>query len=67
MLEIAHRPIWWLILLFIPFVNIVVGIIIPLDIAKAFGKGAGFGLGLVFFPMIFYPILGFGKSQYSRL
>ena len=67
MLEIAHRPIWWLILLFIPFVNVVVGIIIPLDIAKAFGKGAGFGLGLAFLPMIFYPILGFGKSQYSRL
>ena len=67
MLEIARRPIWWLILLFIPIVGAIVSIIITIDIAKAFGKGAGFGLGLAFLPMIFYPILGFGKSQYSRL
>jgi len=67
MLEIARRPIWWLILLFIPIVGAIVSIIITIDIAKAFGKGAGFGLGLVFLPMIFYPVLGFGKSQYSRL
>ena len=64
MIEIAKRPIWWIILLFIPFVGAVVGIIIVLDIAKAFGKGVGFGLGLIFLPFIFYPILGFGDSKY---
>ena len=64
MIEIAKRPIWWIILLFIPLVGAVVGIIITLDIAKAFGKGVGFGLGLIFLPFIFYPILGFGDSKY---
>jgi Family of unknown function (DUF5684) len=66
MLEIAGRPIWWIILLFIPFANIVVSIIVSIDIAKAFGKGIGFGLGLAFFPFIFYPILGYGSSQYTE-
>ena len=33
-------------------------------LAKAFGKGAGFGVLMVFFPFICYPILGFGNAQY---
>lgn len=63
-LEITGRPIWWVLLMFIPFVNIVVGIIIALDMAKAFGKSPLFGVGLILLPMIFYPILGFGDAKY---
>lgn len=65
MIQIAKRPIWWILLLFIPIVHIIVGIIIIIDIAKAFGKGTGFVLGLLFLPFIFYPILGFGDSKYT--
>ena len=65
MLQIARKPIWWLILLFIPFIAPVIAILIPFSIASNFGKGAGFGLGLAFMPFIFYPILGFGDSQYQ--
>ena len=67
MLAIVRRPIWWLILLFIPVVGIFVAVVVIMDIAKDFGKGTGFGLGLLFLPFIFYPILGFGDSQYTRL
>src|SRR5947208_11116389 len=48
LLEIAGRPIWWIVLMLIPFVNFVVFIILGIDIAKAFGKGTGYGLGLAF-------------------
>lgn len=65
MLRIAGRPAWWLLLFLIPFVNIVIGIIVGIDIARNFGKGALFGLGLAFFSIIFYPILGFGSAQYQ--
>jgi hypothetical protein len=65
MLEIAERPIWWILLLLIPVVNIIVSIVVSIDIAKNFDKGAGFGLGLAFFGFIFYPILGFGSAQYK--
>ncbi len=64
MLQITGRPIWWLALFFIPIVNWVVAIIIPIDIAKSFGKDVLFGLGLAFFGFIFYPILGFGSATY---
>jgi hypothetical protein len=32
--------------------------------AKAFGKSGGFAAGLIFLGIIFFPILGFGSSQY---
>ena len=65
-LEIAGRPLWWIFLMFIPLVNTVVAIIILFDIAKAFGKGTGFGLGMLFLPFIFFPILAFDSSEYGE-
>jgi len=66
LLEIAGKPIWWIILMLIPLVQIVIFIIIGIEVAKKFGKGAGFGLGLAFLGFIFYPILGFGSAQYNE-
>lgn len=66
-LKIAGRPAWWIVLMLIPFVNVVVAIIASIDFAKAFGKGAGFGLGLAFLPFIFYPILAWGSTSYAPL
>jgi hypothetical protein len=64
LLEIAGKPIWWIILFFIPIVNFVIAIIVSIEVAKKFGKGTGFGLGLAFLGFIFYPILGFGDAKY---
>lgn len=65
LLEIAGKELWWIILLFIPLVNFVVLILVTIALAEKFGKGAGFGLGLAFLPMVFYPILGFGDARYQ--
>jgi hypothetical protein len=64
-LKIVGRPGWWLILLLIPFVNIVFGIIVIIDLSKSFGHGGGFALGLIFLGPIFHWILAFGDSQYK--
>jgi len=63
--KIAGKPGWWVLLMFIPFVNFIIGIFVALGVAANFGKGAGFGIGLVFLPFIFYPILGFGDASYG--
>ena len=63
--KIVGRPGWWVILMLIPFVNFIILIILSIDMAKSFGKGVGFGLGLVFLGIIFFPILGFGSAQYQ--
>ena len=66
MLKIAGRPGWWLLLCLIPIIGCVFFILASIDVAKAFGKGAGFGVGLALFSLIFYPILGFGSAVYGR-
>jgi hypothetical protein len=63
--KVAGRPGWWIILMFIPFVNFIIFAIVSIDVAKSFGKGVGFGVGLWLLGMIFYPILGFGDAQYQ--
>ncbi|GEM_PF-386615 len=64
LLEIAKRPLWWAVLFLIPMVNLAVAILVCMDVAKQFGKGPGFGLGLSLLGFIFFPILGFGSAQY---
>jgi len=63
--KIVGRPGWWVILLLIPFINFIIGIILCIDLAKSFGKGVGFGIGLILLGVIFFPILGFGSAQYQ--
>jgi Family of unknown function (DUF5684) len=64
LMKIVGRPGWWLILLFIPFVNLVIWIIVSVDLSKSFGHGVAFALGLIFLSFIFILILGFGPSRY---
>jgi len=65
MLQVAGRPVWWILLLLVPIVNIVILFIVMIDLAKNFGKGVGFGIGLALLTFIFLPILAFGDAQYQ--
>ena len=67
MIEMAGKPIWWVILLFIPLVNIVFSILIMIGLAKNFGRGTGTAVGLILLPMIFLLILGFGSAEYKPI
>lgn len=64
LLKIIGKPWWWLLLMFIPFVNLIIMIMISNELSKSFGHGIGFTLGLIFLSFIFYLILGFGSSKY---
>ena len=65
LISIAGRPVWWLLLFFIPIVNIIFAIIVSVDVAAKFGKSAGFGVGLALLPFIFFPLLAFTDAQFS--
>lgn len=65
LLKIVHRPLWWFLLFLVPFVNIVVGVIVLVDLAKAFGRGLGTALLLVFLTPIGFLLLGFGDDDYT--
>jgi len=57
MLQMAKRPIWWLILMFIPFVNIVISIIVLVDIMKALGKPSWWVV-LMMIPVVNFVVWG---------
>jgi hypothetical protein len=63
-LKIVGRPGIWLLLMFIPLVNIVIAIIVMVDLAKAFGKGGGFAVLLILLSVIGFPMLAFGSARY---
>jgi len=63
-LQISGKPVWWIALCFIPFVNVVVSVLCGFALARNFGRGKAFGLGLVVLPWIFFPVLAFGDDVY---
>ena len=47
LLDIAGKPVWWIILFLIPIVNFIFFILTYVGLADRFGKGGGFAVGLV--------------------
>lgn len=71
--EIVGKPGWWglyPLLGLIPFVggliSLVISVVFAVWLAKVFGKGALFAVfGLVLFPFVGIPMLGFGSAKYD--
>lgn len=64
LLKIVGREWWWILLMFIPFVNIVIWVIVMYDLSKSFGHGVGFTFGLILLGFVFLLILGFSEDRY---
>lgn len=47
-------------------ISMIFDIVMTVKLAKAFRKGGGFAVGMILLPVIFYPILGFGKAKFRR-
>jgi hypothetical protein len=58
MLNIARKPVWWILLLFVPFVNIVFAVIVWMAIAEARNKPGWWGI-LVLVPVANLIIPGY--------
>lgn len=67
--EIAGQPGWYALLIFIPFVGWAIAVILEivafLEIAKRFGKSAGFAIVLLLLIPIGWLMLGFGDAKYQ--
>jgi hypothetical protein len=68
--EVGDKPGWLGLLMFfsgyIPYVGPLAGLalsfVISIGVARAFGRGIGFGVGLTLVPIVFYPILAFARD-----
>ena len=58
LLSIADMPLWWLLLCFIPFVNIVAAAMIWMAVSRAMGKPSWLGL-LIFVPIVNLALFGY--------
>ena len=65
LLEIAGKPMWWILLFWVPILGIVLYILMLNGLSLSFGHGAGFTVGLVFLGLIFLYILAFDSSRYQ--
>jgi hypothetical protein len=66
LMKIAGRPAWWLLLCFLPLINIVIFFLVAMDLAKAFGKSSVFGVVMLFLlSPIGFLIVGFGDARYT--
>ena len=63
--EIAGKPTWWGITVLCGPVWFILSLFVCIDLAKKFGQGTGFAIGLWLFGPIFFPILGFGSARYN--
>ena len=62
--EVAGRPAWHGLLLVVPFVNLVFGFMLMIDIAKSFGKSTSFGVGMMLLSFVFVPLLAWRGDPY---
>ncbi len=57
-LRIANRPAWWIVLLFIPIIQVIVSVIVWMDVAKAMGKEEWWGI-LMVIPGVNLVVIGY--------
>lgn len=66
LLDIVKKPIWWIILFLIPFVNLYAAWVVNDRLAKGFAKETPlYTILLFFFGFIFIPVLGLGSDTYD--
>ncbi len=68
MCRIGGKPGWWAILFFIPVIWFIPAVLVPLGMAKNFGKGIGFAIALMIPAINLIPLamLAFGDVQFSE-
>jgi hypothetical protein len=63
--KVSGHPGWWVLLFFVPILNIVIWVMVALDIAYAFKQTTLFGILLFFLPWLMFLIIGFGDAEYD--
>lgn len=64
LLEICNLPKMYFVFILIPLFNLIYIYKITEILATSFKKDKKFGIGLFLLPIVYYPILGFSKSEY---
>ena len=63
-LETGESLTVYVLVILIKIILVVISIMYSIKLARAFGRGTGFAIGLIFLQPIFMLILGFGDDRY---
>lgn len=63
LLRVAQRPLWWVLLMAVPLVNVAVLVAVNIALSHRFGRSTAFGVGLSLLPFVFLPLLAFGEPD----
>jgi len=66
MVQIIKKPLWWVIILFVPIIDAVFAILIVYNLVLRFGKPGWHVLLALFLGVIYYPYLAFSKAEYQE-
>ena len=61
---VTGTPVHWILFMFIPLVNLYFIFKHLLHLARSFGKGDGWAIGMMLFGVVFLPMLAFGDATY---
>ncbi|MDC7234031.1 MAG: DUF5684 domain-containing protein [Spirochaetales bacterium] len=65
MLQIVKKPLWWIIMLLIPGVNVVFVILIIYNLCLSFGQPAWHVIPALLVSFVYYPYLAFSSASYK--
>jgi signal peptidase I len=66
-LQVIEKPMWWLLFIFLPFINVFMWFLLTVETAKTFNKNQLWEQGLAaVFPFVYLPYLGFSKKEIYR-
>lgn len=57
---------WYTVLYIVPFVNVIFSLVLFYKIGKKFGKSTGYSILLMLLPMIFWLLIAYDGSKYSK-
>jgi len=64
LLEIVKKPVWWVILFFIPCANIVALVLVALEFVKVFGKPSWHAALMILVGIVYLPYIAFSDAKY---
>lgn len=63
LIKIIGKPKWWIVLIFVPLINLVIPFLLLVEICRSYGKdGLGAQTLAMLFPYVYLPYLGFNPK-----
>lgn len=63
--KITGKPLWWIIFLLIPYINIFMVMLLLVELLKGFNRDTiGAQVLCILFPYVYLPMMGFGKDKF---